>query len=527
MKKILLIVLFWGVVIFAQNQGGLMVMPRHLNFMDNFNRSQVVYVENSSMNNVTIDSITYNPNVYFIRLNDVNGFPVEMQQDSKFSFEVIQYNYFDLQPEDSSSTITIYNSSSDPEITLQIHHHQQMHQSMKGEVSGTVRDSISALAGATVYFFYNRIMLIDSVQTDVNGNFEKELPEGEYFAASKKDGYYLKYANDKDSPLGADLIYVSRGIPANLDFVLEEEVATNLNISGVVSDFDDGNLENAVVVIRKGKHTPTKISAYITDDVNRSYTTFTDDNGFYNLKNVKYSGEYYVQAFAPFNIPGYYNKNNLSSVYWQDADSVEFFGSLDNINISLERDSSYGAGFVEGSVLSNNSNSPVTDAIVYVRSTNTNRFYTYNFVASDGNYSIPVLPYGEYELIAQKIGSLDAMSNTFSISTSQDSLSGINLNMIITDLNIQENPISYKLFQNYPNPFNPNTTIKFSLLKAGDVELNIYNFLGQKITTLLDKNLNAGTYQLQFDGGNLASGVYFYELITQDRKVFKKMNLLK
>jgi len=200
---------------------------------------------------------------------------------------------------------------------------------------------------------------------------------------------------------------------------------------------------------------------------------------------------------------------------------------MGNIDLTLERDSSSGAGFVDGRVLSNNQNAPVTDPIVYVRSVSNNKIYTYNFVSSDGNYTIPVLPYGDYELIAQKIGIPDAESTSFSISTTQDSLSGLDLSMIITSIENVDSPTSFELYQNYPNPFNPATTIKLSLQKAGKVELNIYNVLGQKIAALIDKSLNAGTYQVNFDTNNLPSGIYFYELSSQDIKLVKKMSLIK
>lgn len=528
MRKVLIVLLFTAIEIFAQHQDGLMVMPRNLHFASDFDRSQFIYVENNSDNTVTIDSISYDPNVYFIRLENISGFPIVMQPYFEFGFEVVQYNYFNLQPEDSSSTITIYNTGSNPVITLETHHDQDMmHYSRKGTINGTVKDSINTISDATVYFFYDRIILIDSSNTDNEGNFTKELPVGDYFVAAEKDGYYVEYAFDKDSPLGADVISIREHMPVNLNFILEEEPITNLNVSGKVIDIGGGSLSKAVVVVRKGKHTATKISATADDDINRSYTTFTDINGSYNLKNIKYEGDYFVQVFAPFNIPGYYNENGIPSVFWQSADSVTIMNSMGNIDLTLERDSSSGAGFVDGRVLSNNQNAPVTDAIVYVRSVSNNKIYTYNFVSSDGNYTIPVLPYGDYELIAQKIGIPDAESTSFSISTTQDSLSGLDLSMIITSIENVDSPTSFELYQNYPNPFNPATTIKFSLQKAGKVELNIYNVLGQKIAALIDKSLNAGTYQVNFDTNNLPSGIYFYELSSQDIKLVKKMSLIK
>jgi len=125
-------------------------MPRHLHFMNNFERSKLVRVENNSNNVVTVDSITYNSAVYTVRLNDVNATPVNMQPWSSFTLEVIQYNYFNLVPEDSSAVINIYNSSNEPLIQIESHHHQQMGLSMKGIINGTVSDSSNVLTGAPV-----------------------------------------------------------------------------------------------------------------------------------------------------------------------------------------------------------------------------------------------------------------------------------------------------------------------------------------------------------------------------------------
>lgn len=74
-------------------------------------------------------------------------------------------------------------------------------------------------------------------------------------------------------------------------------------------------------------------------------------------------------------------------------------------------------------------------------------------------------------------------------------------------------PLMYRLDQNYPNPFNPTTTIQFQLREPARVTLRIYNALGQEVTRLLDHmDLDEGDQEVEFDGGGLASGVYFYRL---------------
>ncbi len=78
-------------------------------------------------------------------------------------------------------------------------------------------------------------------------------------------------------------------------------------------------------------------------------------------------------------------------------------------------------------------------------------------------------------------------------------------------------PRTFQLLQNYPNPFNPNTVIQYALPEPGHVELSIYNVLGHRIRTLVDRYQEAGGYAVEWNGRNargmgLSAGVYFYRL---------------
>ncbi|MCG3119660.1 MAG: hypothetical protein ALAOOOJD_02135 [bacterium] len=90
-----------------------------------------------------------------------------------------------------------------------------------------------------------------------------------------------------------------------------------------------------------------------------------------------------------------------------------------------------------------------------------------------------------------------------------------------------EQPLGYTLAQNYPNPFNPNTSINFSIGKAALVKLTVYNVLGQKVATLIDKRMTAGAHIIEFDASKLTSGVYFYRLEAGDFLAQKRMLLIK
>ena len=88
-------------------------------------------------------------------------------------------------------------------------------------------------------------------------------------------------------------------------------------------------------------------------------------------------------------------------------------------------------------------------------------------------------------------------------------------------------PVTYSLEQNYPNPFNPATTIRYQIPKEGMVTLKVYDILGAEVATLVDAFQNEGRYEVNFDAGSLASGVYIYRLSVNDFVNVKKMVMLK
>ncbi|HMQ80560.1 MAG TPA: T9SS type A sorting domain-containing protein [Ignavibacteria bacterium] len=109
---------------------------------------------------------------------------------------------------------------------------------------------------------------------------------------------------------------------------------------------------------------------------------------------------------------------------------------------------------------------------------------------------------------------------------SEGNLYPIGINIISTNL-----PYRFELFQNYPNPFNPKTNIKYEIPRDVNVSIKIYDKLGKEVFSYNEYKL-AGSYEVQFDGTNLSSGMYFYKMVaeTSQRDVFtdtKKMVLLK
>ena len=92
---------------------------------------------------------------------------------------------------------------------------------------------------------------------------------------------------------------------------------------------------------------------------------------------------------------------------------------------------------------------------------------------------------------------------------------------------INKLPAYFLLVQNYPNPFNPTTTIEFAIPSANIVQVKVFNILGMEVAALLNELKQAGKHTVEFDAGNLASGIYFYKVVSGDNLEIKKMILLK
>ncbi|MFC2082189.1 FlgD immunoglobulin-like domain containing protein [Bacteroidota bacterium] len=110
----------------------------------------------------------------------------------------------------------------------------------------------------------------------------------------------------------------------------------------------------------------------------------------------------------------------------------------------------------------------------------------------------------------------------------------VKIEATLTDVTEDNNPLpeDFELFQNIPNPFNPSTTIKFRLVEASSVVLEIFDINGELINTLINEDKNAGTHSIKWDatdskGTKVSSGVYFYKITANNHTITKKMTLLK
>jgi hypothetical protein len=109
-------------------------------------------------------------------------------------------------------------------------------------------------------------------------------------------------------------------------------------------------------------------------------------------------------------------------------------------------------------------------------------------------------------------------------------LIGVGVEVSVDDPQIT--PIEFALHQNYPNPFNPETNIQFDVAEQSHVSVNVFNLVGQKVATLVNRTMDAGIYTIKWTGLNdkgssLPSGMYFYEMKTSNFHSIKKLVLVK
>lgn len=137
-----------------------------------------------------------------------------------------------------------------------------------------------------------------------------------------------------------------------------------------------------------------------------------------------------------------------------------------------------------------------------------------------GTYNLTFSAPGYYSKTVQNVTAVN----------DQATILNVKLRPITTGITgTNEIPTEYMLYQNYPNPFNPTTKIKFDISgkSAAHSFLFVYDILGREVATLLNEQLSSGTYEVDFDGSNYPSGIYFYKLITGEYSAVNKMILLK
>ncbi|MCB0744467.1 MAG: T9SS type A sorting domain-containing protein [Ignavibacteriae bacterium] len=207
-----------------------------------------------------------------------------------------------------------------------------------------------------------------------------------------------------------------------------------------------------------------------------------------------------------------YYENRTSSVLWGMMRNRKRFGIYLNSNdfLHLSHSNKSVSGIVETPyLLVDASQTTKVDSSIY----RANKSIDTRQIVAMNNLSISFTNYSEinYSFETQKFDNLTAVKSD------------------------DENNIAdfFSLYQNYPNPFNPLTIIKYTISNVVEpkfalkTKLEVFDILGKKVATLVNETKAPGTYEVKFDASKLASGIYFYTLISGNTKLIKKMLLLK
>ncbi|MEP0862225.1 MAG: carboxypeptidase regulatory-like domain-containing protein [Ignavibacterium sp.] len=530
MLKNIVIIIFISLItnsIFAQPQ--IRIEPRNVVFENIFNRIDYAYVINRGDQPLIIDSLSSANPFYIVSFEGGLVTPFIINPDDTVKATILLTNFYNITVSDTVDTLWFY--SNDPEsprdLRIKIDFFDD---NDKGTCAGVISDEQqNPLSGVKVYFLYWGIYTIDSTSTDTNGAYSSLLPKGTYTIAAEKDGYQTTFYGNTSDPYFAYPVDIDSGQTINLNLSLPFIGNTGYTITGNLIDSVGNILVNkGVVVIRKGTHTPTLLKGNVALSDSNVYAAFVHPDGSYSI-TVRDTAYYYVQGFSDYYLPSYYNDEGLPAVYWQDADSVFINQILYDKNIVMKRDSSYGGGNAFGNLIIPFTDSDAMKGIsVFARSLDNGTLYSYNFVKSDGNFRVSNLPYGRYQLIAQKIGYPFSLSEPFIIDSVNQSVN--NISIVFNTSSVEDSfiiPETIILNQNYPNPFNPVTKISWQTEIGGKQILKIFDVLGNEVATLLDEQLPPGNYEITFDAHNLTSGFYFYQLTAGDFIKTRKMILIK
>lgn len=521
-------ILFAGI---AFSQPELELEPNEIEFEDIFNRFDQAYFINKGDLPLTIDSLSFNESFYIIDFEDNQQLPFTILPDDSVKMNIRLSGFYYVTTSDTSDTILIYNNGvQNPEpLSVQI----DFFEDEFGNFTGTVSADLNPVENVKIYFFYSGVYLIDTAITDASGNYEITLPEGEYTIAAEKEGYYVVFHDSTYDPYFASFVELTADSVRTIDFNLLEIIDTTLSVSGEVFDSVNGfPFPDGIVIIRRGKHVPTLRSPkFLPQDSISTFAGFIKPDGTFKI-NVQYESYYYVQAYTNYFLPGYYNAEGNASVFWQDADSLLIDNSITDKSINLLQDSSYGggtmSGFIDFSLKAGQSD--FEGITLLARSLYNGKLYSYNFGKETGEFKITNIPFGTYEVVGQKIGVDNAVSEIITIDPFNNQINGIIINFNVTT-NVEDEGLTIPgeiiLYANYPNPFNPSTTISFSLPESGKVLLRIVNILGETVKILANEEFPSGTHQIIFNAGGLASGVYIVSLETSVQLKSQKILLLK
>ncbi len=374
-------------------------------------------------------------------------------------------------------------------------------------------------------------------RTDSNGVYSDTLPQGFYVAFAQAAGYQRIFFNNESNLLSADIIAVNSDT-TNINFALPPLPPVVLGqISGTIMDSTSGaGVAARIIAFRDVWNYRDTLKMHVAG----AYFADADSTGAYTLASLP-PGYYKILAIPLGSyVPSFYSITG-PTIKWKEASAVPVDGnSTSGVNIYVMPTPSSAAGYtwINGQVISGTTSAGVSGALVYAFDSNGN-LAGFGITNRDGAYTISGIAPGTYTVSTDVVGftstSTETSSPTYDASGNPVPSTS---NMIVTPdvptavYQKAVQPVNYALDQNYPNPFNPTTQIAFSIPQSMHVTVTIFNILGQRIATLVDGNMSAGSHVVTWNARNehgeiMPTGVYFYRLSTPSFTAVKKMLLLK
>ncbi len=428
-------------------------------------------------------------------------------------------------------------------------------------IAGTVRNTSGApVAGARVSFvpkhgyfhigdttlisnpgFYTSFGYDTTVVTQADGTYEAWLPyNGVFYPIVRHATHDAVFANDQSSAtftnaLDSRAFAVDAVGRDDMNFTLSSMSGANDNrITGLVSNIESGVNKQAIIVLIDAE---LKRGGGGGHTYRRYVSTVTDIDGRYAFENLSLSKAYSVLAIPlePGMAPQYFSGNGGTTNYFT-SDDIAPNGTVQNIDFRLQPTRTLGVGTIYGRVmaLQDGSSIPASGALLFAF-TDMGHVYGYAVADSNGWYSIPGLPSGHYTIYTDhtrfgsapgaqvQLPSLVGGFNVFDATRRVD----LTIQSIATSIPMLPGSDGFALAQNYPNPFNPETVISFSVPRRSIATVRVIDAMGRVLRVLHDGAIDAGRHNATFDGRDLPSGTYFYQLVSGSTVLTRSMVLIK
>jgi protocatechuate 3,4-dioxygenase beta subunit len=426
---------------------------------------------------------------------------------------------------DSAKIVTVTDGQNVMDINFNIPDHVSLKHNVtfNGNVQSTTNTPVS---GATVKVWaaeehdWDDQHLVATAKTDTMGNYSISMDsilqsKNTFVVSAHKDGFKLQFYNGKNTFYQADrLLAVNDTTFTAVNFNLSPlDTIQKLSISGSIMDSAGIGVNGAFAVIIDSLTGHVRVAV-------------SDSAGKYSVSGLA-SGSYFMLIYASGFVPQFYKNADR----WEDATVIKLTsGSLTAINVTLQAIPRLtSSGQIVGTIHSN-AGTALPGTLVTIKSSSG---ATVASAITDGNgvYTVTGLTQGSYSITAS-IAQYSSQQQSATYDPSFGSTTVSNFSMSTASVTAVKDPAGnvpakFELHNNYPNPFNPSTIISFTLPVNSLVRLQVYNILGQKVAELINKQMNAGNYNVTFNADKLSSGVYLYRLEAGQFTATKKMILTK